>query len=425
MTRTTALHGLHAQLGASFTDFGGWDMPLKYGSELAEHRAVRVSAGIFDLSHMGEVRVTGADAGAFLDYALLAKYSILRIGKAKYGLILDEAGHILDDLITYRLGADEFLVVPNAGNAQAVAEALAARAQEFTGTVVPGAAVTVSDESEATSLVAVQGPQSEAILLAALAAAGGDGAEGASPQTGSGSAEAGSAGSGDGQAEAVRALGYYAWTRLELPVGTADAAASDASDASDTTSGTVPVLLARTGYTGEDGFELYVANADAAPVWHALTAAAESAGIALLPCGLAARDSLRMEAGMPLYGNEMDRTSVPADIGLGRMAANALKKEHVFARAALEAQAAEEPARVLVGLTSEGRRAARAGSAVQADGQEVGIVTSGQPSPTLGRPIALARVDRALAEPGTPVVVDIRGKAHEFAVAALPFYSRG
>ncbi|WP_291792055.1 glycine cleavage T C-terminal barrel domain-containing protein [Brevibacterium sp.] len=426
MTKTTALHDLHAELGASFTDFGGWDMPLKYGSELAEHRAVRTAAGIFDLSHMGEVRVTGPDAAAFLDYALLAKYSILKAGKAKYGLILDADGHILDDLITYRLGADEFLVVPNAGNAVAVAEALASRAQEFSASVVPGAAVTVTDESAGTSLVAVQGPQSEAILLAALAAGG---------QTGSaGQAEAGSAGA---QAEAVRELGYYAWTRLELPVPaagsraeqtTAGAGAADAG-AGEPASGAVseapvPVLLARTGYTGEDGFELYVANADAAPVWHALVAAAERAGIELLPCGLASRDSLRMEAGMPLYGNEMDRTSIAADIGLGKMAANALKKKHVFARAALEAQAAQEPARVLVGLVSSGRRAARAGAAVQADGQEIGIVTSGQPSPTLGHPIALARVDRAHAEPGTELTVDIRGKAHDFTVAALPFYTR-
>lgn len=128
---------------------------------------------------------------------------------------------------------------------------------------------------------------------------------------------------------------------------------------------------------------------------------------------------------MPLYGNEMDAASIPADIGLGRMAANALKKEHVFARPALEAQAESEPARVLAGLVSEGRRAARAGSAVLADGAEVGIVTSGQPSPTLGHPIALARLDKEHAEPGTSLVVDIRGKAHDFSVVPLPFYSRG
>ena len=384
MTETTALHDLHARLGASFTDFGGWDMPLKYGSELSEHRAVRESAGIFDLSHMGEVRIKGADAAAFLDYALLAKYSILKVGRAKYGLIVNESGRVLDDLITYRLADDEFLVVPNAGNAVAVAEALAARQVEFTTQLVPDADATVTDESPDTSLVAVQGPRSEAILLTVVAG-------------------------GDDGAQAVKELAYYAWTRITVS----------------TSAGEKDVLLARTGYTGEDGFELYLANDAAEPVWDALVAGAERAGIDLTPCGLAARDSLRLEAGMPLYGNEITLETTPVDIGMGKMAVNALKREHLFAREALAAIAESEPARKLVGLVSDGRRAARSGSDVLIDDQVVGTVTSGQPSPTLGHPVALAYIDQAHTGTGTELVVDIRGKAHPFRIVDLPFYSRG
>lgn len=299
MTKSTALHDLHAQLGASFTDFGGWDMPLKYGSELAEHRAVRESAGIFDLSHMGEVRVTGADAAAFLDFALLAKYSIVAVGRAKYGLILDASGGVLDDLITYRLADDQFLVVPNAGNAPAVAEALVARAEEFTSQRVPGADVTVTDESADTSLVAVQGPRSEAVVRTVAREA---------------------------DQQGIEELGYYGWMTTGLA----------------TASGEVEVLLARTGYTGEDGFEIYLGNADAQPVWEALVAGAQGAGLELTPCGLASRDSLRLEAGMPLYGNEITLTTTPADIGMGKMAANALKREHLFAREAIEKQVESE-----------------------------------------------------------------------------------
>ena len=382
MTTTTALHDLHAQLGASFTDFGGWDMPLKYGSELAEHRAVRESAGLFDLSHMGEVRVSGADAAAFLDFALLAKYSIVKVGRAKYGLILTAAGGILDDLITYRLADDEFLVVPNAGNAPAVAEALVARAEEFVSQHVAGADVTVTDESAQTSLVAVQGPQSEAVVRTIVAEA---------------------------DQQTVADLGYYGWATVALEAGAASG----------------PVLLARTGYTGEDGFEIYLANDRAQGVWEALVAGAQGAGIELTPCGLAARDSLRLEAGMPLYGNEISQDTIAADLGMGKVAVNALKREHLFAREAIAQQVETEPARKLVGLVSDGRRAARAGSAVLVDGQEAGVVSSGQPSPTLGHPIALAFLDREHAVVGTELEVDIRGKVHPFRVVDLPFYARG
>lgn len=376
MTKRTPLYDVHASLGASFTDFGGWDMPLKYGSELAEHRAVREAAGIFDLSHMGEVRVTGADAGALLDYALVAKYSSMPVGKAKYGVLVDAAGGLVDDLITYRIADDEFLVVPNASNTPAVVEALTARAEEFRTEIVTDAAAEVADESADTALIAVQGPQSQAILEAA--------------------------GGGGGSLDE---LGYYAWQPLTLDG--------------------VEIMLARTGYTGEDGFELYLPNASAEAIWELLFSAAEKVDGEVLPCGLAARDSLRLEAGMPLYGNELSLEHSPLDAGLSRMVElNVKNKEHLFAREALEGLLTQQPARVLAGLTSQGRRAARQGATVLLDGEQIGEITSGQPSPTLGHPIALAYLDREHTEPGTAVSVDIRGKSYDFTVTELPFYRR-
>ncbi|HSL38372.1 MAG TPA: glycine cleavage system protein T, partial [Arthrobacter sp.] len=222
----TALYEEHKKLGASFTDFGGWQMPLKYSSELAEHHAVRTSAGLYDLSHMGEVWVTGPDAAAFLDYALVGKISAMAVGKAKYSLICNEAGGIIDDLITYRRGDRKFLVVPNAGNAKVVAAALAERAGSGKES---GFDVTVEDASAGTSLIAVQGPKAQEILLRLVPAA---------------------------QHDLVTGLNYYA--AVDVPFMFAGSSRE--------------LLLARTGYTGEDGFEIFVANDDAAALWQALVA---------------------------------------------------------------------------------------------------------------------------------------------------------
>lgn len=409
--RETPLHDIHAQLGASFTDFGGWDMPLKYGSELAEHRAVREAAGIFDLSHMGEVRVTGADAAAFLDYALVAKYSKMKLGRARYGVLVNEAGYILDDLITYRIGHEEFLIVPNASNTPAVVATMKERLQNFLQTQAPGADAKLFDESEGTALIAVQGPNSEAIILRALDE-GAHGEFGPRTTSADGSSASDSAVNSTGitVGEAVRELKYYAWMPLTIAG--------------------VDLMLARTGYTGEDGFELYLPNVAAKRLWELLTSVGADYG--LVPCGLASRDSLRLEAGMPLYGNELSLETTPFDVGLGRMV-GFKTKENFVAREALVKLGETEPGRVLVGLTSAGRRAARSGAAIYATADEVGTdsatqvgtITSGQPSPTLGHPIALAFLDRGLAEAGTVLSVDIRGKAHDFTVTELPFYKRG
>ena len=380
----TALYEEHKKLGASFTDFGGWQMPLKYGSELAEHHAVRNSAGIFDLSHMGEVWVTGPDAAAFLDYALAGKISAMAVGKAKYSLICNEDGGIIDDLIVYRRpvdaeGHDRFLVVPNAGNAKVVAKALAQRS----GSAREGGfEVAVDDVSAATSLIAVQGPKAEGILLRLVPA---------------------------GQHDLVTGLKYYAAVEVSFLVG-----------------GTSRnLLLARTGYTGEDGFEIFVENDCAAALWQSIVAIADEGE--LTPSGLASRDSLRLEAGMPLYGNELSLEVDPFAAGLGSVVA--LSKEGDFVgKAALaakkEAGSGSTSGRKLVGLKGLGRRAGRGHYPVLKDGNVVGEVTSGQPSPTLGYPVAMAYVDVAYAEPGTALDIDLRGKAEPFEVVALPFYKR-
>ncbi|BCW39373.1 aminomethyltransferase [Arthrobacter sp. StoSoilB3] len=370
----TALYEEHKKLGASFTDFGGWQMPLKYSSELAEHHAVRKSAGLFDLSHMGEVWVTGPEAAAFLDYALVGKISAMADGKAKYSLICQEDGGIIDDLITYRRGADKFLVVPNAGNAKVVADALLERAAGFD--------VVVDDASAETSLIAVQGPLAEAILLRLVPA---------------------------DQHALVTGLKYYAAVEVTFLV------AGSGQD----------LLLARTGYTGEDGFEIFVPNESAAALWQAIAAVAEEGE--LVPAGLASRDSLRLEAGMPLYGNELSREGNPFAAGLGAVVA--LSKEGDFvgkdALAALKADGAgSTTGRKLVGLKGLGRRAGRGHYPVLKDGAVVGEVTSGQPSPTLGYPVALAYVDVEHTELGTALDIDLRGKSEPFEVVALPFYKR-
>ncbi|MFJ5977647.1 glycine cleavage system aminomethyltransferase GcvT [Pseudarthrobacter oxydans] len=370
----TALYEQHKLAGASFTDFGGWQMPLKYSSELAEHHAVRNAAGLFDLSHMGEVWVTGPDAAAFLDYALAGKLSAVAVGKAKYSLICQEDGGIIDDLISYRRSEEKYLVVPNAGNAKVVAAALAERAAGFD--------VTVEDVSAETSLIAVQGPNAEAILLTLVPAE---------------------------QHSLVTELKYYAAVEVGITV---NGAVQD-------------LLLARTGYTGEDGFEIYVPNGDAAGLWEALLEAGDGHG--LIPAGLACRDSLRLEAGMPLYGNELSREGNPYAAGLGPVVSLAKESDFIGKAALAELKALGAGAtsgRKLVGLKGLGRRAGRSHYPVLKDGNVVGEVTSGQPSPTLGYPIALAYVDVEHSEPGTALDIDLRGKPEPFEVVALPFYKR-
>ncbi|WP_440086943.1 glycine cleavage system aminomethyltransferase GcvT [Streptosporangium sp. LJ11] len=361
MSRPTPLRGVHESLGATLTDFAGWLMPLRYGSESAEHNAVRQAAGLFDLSHMGEIFVTGPQAAEALDYALVGHLSALEPGRARYTMIVDAEGGVLDDLIVYRLAPAEFMVVANASNYPRVAAELTDRAKGFDAAV--------DDRSERYALVAVQGPRS-AEILGALTDADLDG------------------------------LKYYAG----LPAVVAGREA----------------LVARTGYTGEDGFELFVAAEDAEPVWAALTEAGAPHG--LIPAGLSARDTLRLEAGMPLYGNELSAGLTPFDAGLGRVV-RFDKPGDFVGRAALESRKDVPPSRRLVGLIATGRRVPRHGYpvVVVGDGTVVGEVTSGAPSQSLGRPIAMAYVDNGLS---SGLAVDIRGGHEPVEVVALPFYRR-
>jgi aminomethyltransferase len=356
------LHEVHKDLGALFTDFAGWSMPVRYSSELAEHKAVRTAAGIFDLSHMAEIEVTGRQAADVLDYALVGNLSAVKAGRARYTMLCDATGGILDDLVVYRLAEEKFLVVANAGNATVVADALAER--------VAGFDAEVTNRSADVALIAVQGPRATDIVGAVTDA---DLAE----------------------------LKYYA----SVP-----AVVQEHS-----------VLLARTGYTGEDGFELYVPAAEAPAVWQVLTAAGEPHG--LLPAGLACRDTLRLEAGMPLYGNELTVELSPFQAGLGRVV-KFEKSGDFVGRAALTERAETDEARILVGLRGAGRRAPRHGYPLLDGETEVGEVTSGALSPTLGYPIAMAYLTPALSEPGTKLSVDIRGKIEPVEVVALPFYQR-
>jgi len=365
--RSTPLREVHERLGASMTDFAGWLMPLRYGSETAEHRAVRGAAGLFDLSHMGEIAVTGAGAADALDYALTGQPSALAPGRARYTMICAPDGGILDDLIVYRLADTEFMVVANAANTAVVLAELAERAG--------GHDAQVQDQTSDWALVAIQGPHASRIL-APLTSIPLDG---------------------------VR---YYA-SQPAVVAGR-------------------PVLLARTGYTGEDGFELFTGPADAEPVWLALTAAGGADG--LRPAGLAARDTLRLEAGMPLYGNELTAKLTPFEAGLGRVVAFSKPGDFV-GRVALAERAEAGPVQVLAGLTIGSRRVARRGHPVLWDGGAAGTVTSGAPSPTLGVPIAMAYLDPAVArqaetDAGGPLAVDIRGTAEPARLVSLPFYHR-
>jgi aminomethyltransferase len=350
------------------TGFAGWLMPLRYGSEVAEHRAVRGAAGLFDLSHMGEIVVSGPGAADALDYALVGHLSALAPGRARYTMICAPDGGVLDDLIVYRLADTEFLVVANAANTAVVAAALHERAA--------GHAARVDDRTDDYALIAIQGPHAGRILSRLT----------------------------DTLLDQVR---YYAGQ----PAVVAGR----------------QVLLARTGYTGEDGFELFTGPDDAEPVWLALTGAGEADG--LVPAGLAARDTLRLEAGMPLYGNELGAEMTPFDAGLGRVVMFGKPGDFV-GRAALAQRAQAAPPRVLVGLTGGSRRVPRHGYQVLWDGQPRGTITSGAPSPTLGVPIAMAYLDPGTAElaaedtAGARLAVDIRGSAEPARVTSLPFYHR-
>jgi aminomethyltransferase len=359
----TALIEVHRALGAKLIDFGGWLMPVQYTGILDEHRAVRERAGLFDLSHMGELFVEGDEAGDALAAALITDPRTLAVGRAQYSMICAPDGGVIDDLIVYRLAPERFLVVANAGNAVTVSEELGRRLADWR--------TVLDDRSLVTSLVAIQGPRSAEILA---------------PLTD----------------VDLGVLKYYA-----IAEGTVAG---------------IPALVARTGYTGEDGFEVFVDWERGPDAWNALAVAGKAADV--IACGLGARDTLRLEAGMPLYGNELGRDVNPYEANLGRVVK--LEKPGDFVgREALEKASQATPEKLLVGLVITGRGIARHGYPVLAGDRRTGSVTSGTHSPTLGKPIAMAYVAPGDAAPGTILAVEVREQPVSAEVVPLPFYKRG
>ncbi|MGB3413684.1 MAG: glycine cleavage system aminomethyltransferase GcvT [Microbacteriaceae bacterium] len=365
--RYSPLNAEHFAAGASFTDFAGWSMPVRYQSDLAEHLAVRQSAGLFDVSHMAEFQISGPDAAAYLDFALSSLISRISDGQAKYSLILTESGGIVDDVIVYRVDDEQFLVVANAGNRFQAFDALRDRTAGFK--------VDLVDLSDELALLALQGPNAAKILDATTGF----------------------------ETLSLDELKYYRYQAATFRG--------------------VEVHLARTGYTGEDGFELMLPNHQARELWAALLEAGEPYD--LVPAGLAARDSLRLEAGFPLYGHELGLDIKPAQAALSRVVV--MSKDTFVGKSALEENDGSQE-KVLVGLRAEGRRAPRAGylvfSADEGSDAPIGEISSGALSPSLGYPIAFAFVEPRYSEIGTELRVDIRGTGLPATVVELPFYRR-
>jgi aminomethyltransferase len=360
--RQTPLHEVHRSLGARMIPFAGWEMPVQYTSIVEEHRTVREAVGLFDLSHMGEVLVSGAEGLAFLRYATVNDPGALDPGQAQYSMLCADDGGIIDDLIVYRTDAG-YLVVCNAANHDAVVEQLASLRErgDFDAEV--------DDRSDRTALVAPQGPRA-AELVASLTDAD------------------------------LSDLGNYRSMRASVAG--------------------VDCLVARTGYTGEDGFELFCDPRHARRLWDALAEAGQALG--LKPCGLGARDTLRLEAGMPLYGNELGLDVNPYEVNLGRVVK--LETGEFVGRAALAAVRQAGPARKLVGLRMLENAIARNGYPVLIAGEVAGTVTSGTASPTLGQRIAMAFVPAAAAEVGAEVQVVVRERPYRAEQVKLPFYRR-
>jgi aminomethyltransferase len=361
MPKKTALHDRHVALDARMTEFAGWLLPVQYpAGALKEHAAVRQHAGLFDIDHMGQIMVQGPDALPFLQQVVTSDLASLQPGQAQYGLLCYQDGGAVDDVFVYAL-AEGYMVVVNAANNAKDTRWLQAHAAGYD--------VELRNVSAETYMLALQGPAALAILQ---------------------------------------------------PLAEADLAALPRFGCTETTVLGVPSVVGRTGYTGEDGFELYFAAAQAEAIWDGLLAAGVPHG--LLPCGLAARDSLRFEACYPLYGHELGPDRDPVAAGL-RWAV-AWEKGPFIGREALLKVRLEGPAHRLVGIEMVERGIAREGYPILHAGEVCGAVTSGMPSPTLGRSLALGYVPAALAEAGTSLGIEIHGRVRDAVVVKRPFNSR-
>ncbi|MCB9593481.1 MAG: glycine cleavage system aminomethyltransferase GcvT [Sandaracinaceae bacterium] len=358
----TPLHDEHVALGARMVPFAGWSMPVQYAGVVKEHQAVREAAGLFDVSHMGELRLRGPDALAVVDSVITNDVAKLKVGRAKYTVSVNEGGTILDDLIVYRKGEQDVLVVCNASNVAKMSAHFARHAE---------GRCDFEDQSAGTALIALQGPKAVDVARDA------------------------------GAPEAILGLGKFRLADAEI--------------------GGAAVTFARTGYTGEDGYELFCANADAAALWRHLMAAGEAHGVA--PAGLGARDTLRLEACLSLYGNDIDETTNPFEAGLGWVVK--LDAGDFIGRDALRKIHDAGLSRKLVGFEMTGRGIARHGYPILgADGAKVGEVTSGSPGPTIGKNVGLGYVPIELSTPGAKLGIEIRNKVIDAVVVETPFYER-
>ena len=354
--KRTPLHDVHAALGAKLVPFAGYEMPVQYPAGItAEHKSVREGVGMFDVSHMGEFWVTGDKAVDFVNYVTTNNVAALAVGQVHYTTILNERGTIEDDALVYRF-ADRVMMVVNASNAEKDFAHIARHAQRF--------AVTITDASDAMALLAVQGPRAAAVL---------------EPLTRSD----------------LASIAYYHFVEGEVAGH--------------------PAIISRTGYTGEDGFELYVVNEHAVPIWQAIMATGQVA-----PAGLGARDTLRLEMGMALYGNDIDDTVTPLEANLAWLVK--LPKGDFVGRDVLVAQKEQGVEKKLVGFTMAERNFPRHGYRVFHDGKESGVVCSGTMSPTLGIPIGTCYLPAAVAKEGTTFEVEIRGTRVPATVVKPPFY---
>jgi len=360
--RRTPLYDCHLRAGARMVPFVGWEMPVQYRGVIEEHRAVRTGVGLFDVSHMGEIEVTGVRALDLVQYITSNDASKLVAGRAQYAGLMTPRGTFVDDLLVHKMADDRYFLVVNAANVDKDYAYICAQAPAFAG-------VTVTNRSDEFAQIAIQGPLGASVLQPLTSAR-------------------------------LDEMKYYRFVEAEV-MG-------------------LPAIVARTGYTGEDGFEVYLATEHAPALWDRLLEAGAGSGIA--PCGLGARDTLRFEACMHLYGNDIDDTTTPLEAGLEWIVK--LDKGAFLGREALQRQLTSGVTRRLVGFEMKGRGIARHGYPIFAGGEEVGQVTSGTHAPTLGKALGLGYVPVALAAPGTAVDIDIRGQRVAAEVVPTPFYRR-
>ena len=361
--KRTPLYEQHLELGARIVDFSGWEMPVQYTSILEEHEAVRTHAGLFDVSHMGEFKVEGSGTLAFLQSLVPNDVSRLAMHQALYTQFCKPDGGVIDDLLIYRLAEEDYMLVVNAGN---IEKDLAWVKEHAKG--VPH--VLVMDQSDYTSLLALQGPEAQTILQ---------------PLT-------------DVDLASIR---YY-----HCEAGLVNG---------------INCLISRTGYTGEDGFELYCASVDVVALWQKLLEVGNAHG--LLPAGLGARDTLRLEAALCLYGHELDEQTNPLEASLG-WTVKLSKLDQFIGRDVLQQVKEQGPKKKLIGIDMVDRGIPRGGYTLYDNEQSIGIVTSGAPGPTIHKNIAMGYVDAAHAVVGNSIQVDIRGKRLAARIVPLPFYKR-